>query len=154
MFANPHALPDPDRDAQFYEGVQQRRVFAFLIDLVVILLIDVAIWIVLGLVGIVTFGLGWLLIVPAVLASGFLYRWYMLANHSGTIGMMLTGIEIRRADGQRLDPATALAHTALFTVSLISVILMLISFAVALVTPRGQMLHDLLLGTVAINRPL
>ena len=36
-------LPDPVRDAQFYEGVPMRRLVAFLIDLAIILAIDVVV---------------------------------------------------------------------------------------------------------------
>ena len=146
-------LPDPERDAQFYDGVPARRVVAFLIDLVVVLALDAVIVAVLAVVGVVTLGLGWLLIGPAVLASGFLYRWAMLSAISATVGMVLTGIEIRGPEGRRLDQRQALLHTGAFYLTMLSVVVLLVSMIVSLASPRGQMLHDLLIGSAAINRP-
>lgn len=146
-------LPDPEIDPQFYAGVPARRVVAFVVDLVVILVIDAALLVLFAAIGVFTFGIGWVMALPALLVSGFLYRWLMLSAGSATVGMYLAGIEIRGPDGNRLTGGRAFVHTAAFHVSLLSVVLMLISFGTVLVTPRGQTLHDLLAGTAAINRP-
>jgi uncharacterized RDD family membrane protein YckC len=67
--------------------------------------------------------------------------------------MRLAAIEFRRFDGGPLDPLTAFLHTLGYTVSWAMVLPQLASIACMLVTPRGQGLSDLVLGTVAINRP-
>ena len=46
-----------------------------------------------------------------------------LAGGSATWGMRFTGIELRRGDGTRFDFATALLHTALYTVCISVVVL-------------------------------
>lgn len=146
-------LPDPEHDAQFYDGVPGRRAAAFLIDTVLLLIADLAIWVVLGILGVLTFGLGWVLIAPAILITGFLYRWGFLAHWSATPGMYITGLQIRGPDGRRLNGVQAFVHTFGFYVTLISIILLLISAGFSLANPRGRMFHDLLIGSTAINRP-
>jgi hypothetical protein len=64
-------LPDPEHDAQYYEGVPARRLAAWVIDLFVILLAGVPIALVFG---IATFGIGFALFPFVVATVGFLYR--------------------------------------------------------------------------------
>lgn len=147
------AIPDPERDRQFYEGVPLRRVAAFLIDGVIILVILGAISVVGVLLGILTFGLALPLVSLLLLSAGFIYRWLLLARYSATIGMVVTGIELRRADGGPADPMTALVHTGGLYVSLAMVLLLLASAVTMFVTPYQRTLHDMILGAVVINRP-
>lgn len=143
MFAN--ALPDPEFQAEFYEGVALKRGLAWVVDTI--------------LTGILT-----ALIVPftAFTALFFLpflylmvnvtYRWITLSGGSATLGMRLTSIEFRRADGRLLDGGTALLHTLGYAVSMAFVLPQVISVAMMMLGPRGQGLTDTVLGTVAINR--
>eukprot|EP01037_Dinobryon_pediforme_P039006 gene39006-47344_t len=50
--------------ASAFEGVRTRRIFALLIDLIVVTCLWLVIVTALGILGIVTFGLAWMLIPP------------------------------------------------------------------------------------------
>lgn len=144
-------LPDPDLDPQFYDGVPRRRLFAWCVDFVVILLIGVP---VATMFGILTLGIGFLAF-PFLLASvDFLYRVATISSGSATWGMRIMGIELRRADGARFDFMTALAHTALYTISFAFLISQLVSCVAMIGTRYGQGLPDIVLRTTAINRPV
>lgn len=146
-------VPDPVHDSQFYQGVPVRRFVAFCIDLVVI----IGLWCIVLLVGILisilTLGLATPLAVALFSATGFIYRWVMLVQRSATLGMILTGIEVRAASGSLLDPVTAFLHVAGFYVSVFLTPLLVIGWFVMASSPYRQLLHDLVLGTVVINRP-
>lgn len=147
------ATPHPDRHPEFYEGVLAKRLIAFGIDLVVTAAIAAALMVPVALVGIVL--IFPLLLLPVIwVATGFVYRWFTLASGSATWGMRLMALELRDRDGGRLDSGTALLHTAgtyasfgLPPVQLISVLAMILS-------PRGQGITDMVLGTTMLNRAL
>jgi len=144
------ALPDPISDGQFYEGVPLRRFTAFVIDFIIIT--------VLGLLGafivaLGTLGLGAPLMFLVFLLTGFLYRWLLLQHRSATIGMIMTGIEIRNAQGEKMDQSSAFLHTLGFIVTFSFTPLMLIGWFLMLSDPHKRLLHDMLLGSAAINRP-
>lgn len=146
-------VPDPVRDSQFYDGVPLRRFVAFCIDLGVI----VALWCVVLVIGlvltIITFGVGTPLAVLLFSLTGFLYRWIMLTERSATLGMILTGIEVRDATGNPLGPLVAFLHVGGFYVSVFLTPLLVIGWFLMATSPYRRLLHDLVLGTVVINRP-
>lgn len=146
-------LPDPVRDPQFYAGVPLRRFVAFLIDTVVILIIMVGVLLVGALVGLATFGLGWVLIVPAFALAGFVYRFTLIRERSATLGMMAVGIELRGPDGERFDGPMAAIHTLAYYTTVYLPVLMVCGMILMVFNPRRQLLHDLPLGTAMINRP-
>jgi uncharacterized RDD family membrane protein YckC len=146
-------VPDPVHDSQFYDGVPTRRLVAFCIDLVVILGLWCVVLVVGLLVSILTLGLGTPLAAAVFAATGFLYRWVMLAERSATIGMLMTGIEVRDAGGRRLNPVVAFLHVAGFYVSVFITPLIVIGWFLMASSPYRRLLHDLVLGTVVINRP-
>ncbi|MEO0821881.1 MAG: RDD family protein [Pseudomonadota bacterium] len=146
--------PDPIADQQFYAGVAARRLAAFAIDLAVVAVIMGGL-ISLGFVlGFLTFGIGLIVIIPALAIAGFVYRYTLITERSATLGMMAMGIELRDGAGQRLDGMTAALHTLAFTAMLHIPFALLASLVFSLINPRGQLLHDVLFGTVMINRPL
>jgi uncharacterized RDD family membrane protein YckC len=143
-------LPDPDRDRQFYDGVPARRLAAWVIDLMLILLIAVPVAIAFG---IATFGLGFALFPFVIATVGFLYRVATISQGSATWGMRLMGIELRRHDGTRFDGLTALLHTTIYTIALWTVVLQVLSCGTILFSRYRQGLNDIILRTTAINRP-
>lgn len=143
-------LPDPVRDAQFYDGVPTRRFAAWLIDLVVILIVGVPVAIVFG---VATIGIGFALFPFIVATVGFLYRTATIAGGSATWGMRVMGIELRRHDGSRFDATTAVLHTMIYTLALWTVVLQLLSCLTILFSAHRQGLNDIILRTTAINRP-
>jgi uncharacterized RDD family membrane protein YckC len=142
-----HALPDPDRDPAFYDGVNPRRALAWLIDVVLIALISALI------VPFTAFAA--LFFFPfLMLVAGFLYRWATLAAGSATWGMRMMAIELRERDGGRLSGGTAFWHTLGYSLSVAVFPAQLISCLLMLLLGRGQGLTDALLGTAMINRML
>lgn len=146
-------IPDPDRDRQFYEGVPMRRLFAFAIDTVVILLL----WVVVVILGFIftflTAGLAGPVAFLMITGTGLFYRWLMLAQRSATLGMILTGIEVRDATGEKVSPGLGLLHTLGYLVTLYFFPLMIIGWILMATSPHRRLLHDLICGTVVINRP-
>lgn len=138
-------LPDPSRQPEFYASVPSKRFFAWIVDLVVILLL-----VLLALP--FTAFLGVFFLPLMYLVFGFAYRVVTLANGSATLGMRLMSIEMRQNDGQRFDLATAFWHTFGYTVSISFILVQVVSVVLMLTTARGQGLSDHLLGTTALNR--
>jgi uncharacterized RDD family membrane protein YckC len=149
-FGQMDGLPDPERDAQYYEGVPARRLAAWVIDLFVILLAGLPIAL---FFGIATFGLGFALFPFVVASVGFLYRVATIAGGSATWGMRVMGIELRRHDGTRFDLSTAFLHTAIYSIAFWTVVLQIVSCVTILVSRYHQGLQDIILRTTAINRP-
>ena len=138
-------LPDPLVEAEFYEGVPAKRLFAWFVDVVLIALLTAVA---------VPFTLFTALFYLPFLyfLIGFLYRWVTLSRGSATPGMRFAAIELRGADGGRLDTGTALLHTAGYATSVAIFPAQLVSIALMLLTQRRQGLTDLVLGTAAIRR--
>ena len=142
----PNALPDPEMHAEFYEGVPTKRLLAWLIDTLVILLLT-ALVVLLSL-------FTTLLILPLVaLVVSFVYRTVSLARKSATPGMRIMGITMLTHEGKPFDLATATLHTLGYTISISTVLIQVASIVLMLGSARGQGLSDHLLGTVAINKP-
>jgi uncharacterized RDD family membrane protein YckC len=141
---------DPVAHPERYEGVRTRRIFAFLIDAAVILFLMVVAYIVIAVVGIFTLGLLWLLLPAVWPVVAILYSVLTLGGpYSATPGMRFMGIEIRTVGGAKVEYGIALLHPILFWVSV--AILTPLILLVALFTERKQLLHDLVLGTVAVR---
>ena len=139
-------LPDPQLDSQFYAGVPFKRLLAWLVDLTAVVAISFALII-------ASLGLLALFAVPVSFLVNFTYRFLTINNRSATWGMRLIGIELRNKEGNHLSTSEAAFHTALFVVLFMSVLGIFASMLAMLVTDRGRGIHDLILGTTAINRP-
>lgn len=137
--------PDPDIQPQFYEGIPTKRLLAWLIDTVVIVLICLLIVPFTAFTGLFFFPF-------LMLCVGFIYRVGTLASGSATWGMRLMSMEIRTQDDRPLDGSMALLHTLGYSVSVAMAPLQLISIVLMVISARKQGLTDLVLGTVALNR--
>ncbi|MFN3614594.1 MAG: RDD family protein [Rubrimonas sp.] len=143
-------LPDPVRDARFYDGVPGRRLFAFVVDTAAIVALTLLATLVFG---VLSLGVGLLLFAPIGVAVTFAYRAAAIAQWSATPGMALVGIELRRADGARFGPLEAVIHTALFMLAFFMAAPQILSIVMMAMGRPGRGLHDLVLGSTAINRP-
>ena len=143
---HPAGLPDPDYDHAFYDGVPAKRLFAWMIDVMVIALVSL----VLGLMTLTVLLLVWPIL---YLTVSFLYRSATIGTGSATLGMRLMNIELRNGLGQRLSPGEAMIHTGLYLFLSASLILQLISIVLIAASRRHQGLHDHILGSAAINSP-
>ncbi|MBI6629992.1 RDD family protein [Pontibaca salina] len=138
-------LPDPDFQPQFYDGVPGKRLLAWIIDTILILLFCVITVILTAFVG----AFVWPILVVSI---SFVYRTLTLASGSATWGMRFAGVEIRAADGAELDLLQAALHTLGYMISMALPIVQIVSIILMLTGARKQGLTDLVLGTVALNR--
>ncbi|MGC1505975.1 MAG: RDD family protein [Sulfitobacter sp.] len=137
--------PDPDTQPQFYTGVPTKRLVAWILDTILIVLIGVIILPFTAFTGLFFFPF-------LMLVVGFFYRIATLASGSATWGMRLMSVEIRQGDDRPLDGATAFLHTLGYSLSFAMPVLQLISIVLMLTSARRQGLTDMVLGTVALNK--
>jgi uncharacterized RDD family membrane protein YckC len=148
----PHAF-DPLLQPELFRGVLTRRVFAFLIDLVLLSIPVILAVIFIAVFGVVTLGLGWALfwlVSPASVIWALIYYGASLGGpHSATVGMRVMDLELRTWYGAPCYFVLGAMHAVLFWVS-VSVLSPLI-LLVGLFNGRRRLLHDVILGTVVIN---
>ena len=149
---NGAAMPDPAVQPAFYEGVLWRRVAAYVIDVVCIGLLMVVAWVPFAMLTLLSFGL---LHTPLWFLFGLIPLAYHTLLVSGpraaTLGMRCFDLELRAAGGARPVFLQALAHAALFylTVGVTCSLILL----VALFNRRKRTLHDMATGLVMVRRP-
>ncbi|WP_142779028.1 RDD family protein [Agrobacterium sp. T29] len=142
-----YAAPD---DWRAYSGVLSRRVFAFLIDYAIVLLLCIPAAVIVFFLGVITFGLGWFLFPALFVIVAVLYFGMTLGGPSqATPGMRAMGIAMARMDGRRIDFLLSTVHIVLFWI-INSVLTPLILLA-GLFTERSRLAHDFLLGTVIVR---
>ena len=148
----PHAY-DPVANPELFEGVVARRVVAFLIDFLILSIPVVFVSMFIFVVGIVTFGLGFLfygLLWPAMVIWALAYYGLTLGGPaSATIGMRAMDIEMRTWYGSPAYFVLGAVHAVVFwvTVSMLTPFVLL----VCLFNERRRCLHDMLVGTIVIN---
>jgi uncharacterized RDD family membrane protein YckC len=148
----PHAY-DPAANPELFEGVVARRVVAFLIDFLILSIPVVFVSMFIFVVGIVTFGLGFLfyaLLWPAMVIWAIAYYGLTLGSPaSATIGMRAMDIEMRTWYGAPAYFVLGAVHAVVFwvTVSMLTPFVLL----VCLFNERRRCLHDMLVGTIVIN---
>ncbi|SHL89719.1 Uncharacterized membrane protein YckC, RDD family [Bradyrhizobium lablabi] len=148
----PHAF-DPWTQPELFRGVLTRRVFAFLIDLVVLSIPVIFAYLFIAVFGLITLGLGWLLfwlVWPASVVWAVIYYGTSLGGpHSATLGMRVMDLELRTWYGAPGYFVLGAMHAVLFwiSVSMLSPLVLL----VGLFNGRRRLLHDIVLGTVVIN---
>jgi uncharacterized RDD family membrane protein YckC len=148
----PHAF-DPIAEPELFRGVLTRRIFAFLIDVVIISVPVVLGYLFIAVFGLITLGLGWLLFWlawPAAVVWAIVYYGASIGGaHSATLGMRAMDLELRTWYGAPGYFVLGAMHAVLFWVS----ISFLTPFVllVGLFDSRRRLLHDFVLGTVVIN---
>jgi uncharacterized RDD family membrane protein YckC len=148
----PHAF-DPYLEPELFRGVPTRRVFAFLIDLIVLSVPVILGYAFIAVFGLITLGLGWVLFWlawPASVIWAIVYYGASLGGpHSATLGMRVMDLELRTFYGAPGYFVLGAMHEVLFWVSIsfLSPLVLL----VGLFNGRRRLLHDIVLGTVVIN---
>jgi uncharacterized RDD family membrane protein YckC len=144
---------DPWLQPELFRGVLTRRVFAFLIDLVVLSIPVILAYIFIAVFGLITLGLGWVLFwlaYPASVIWALVYYGASLGGvHSATLGMRVMDLQLRTWTGAPGYFVLGAAHALLFWVS-VSFFTPLV-LLVGLFNGRRRLLHDIILGTVVIN---
>lgn len=134
-------------DVSAYDGVRTRRVFAFFLDYLIVGLLLIPFAILVALLGLLTFGLGWMLFGILGPAVALVYVWNTLGGRNqATVGMRMMAIRLDRLDGRPVDGLLAVVHSVLFWAG--NVVLTPLILLVSLFADRKRTLHDLLLGTV------
>lgn len=144
------APPDPLSHTDLYDGLLWRRVAAYLVDLVVMALLGAAVWLVLGFLGVLTFGLLLPLLGPALALLPLAYHGVLVGGpRSATLGMRLLDLEVRSFTGERPSVLQAVLAAALFyvTIGLTGSLILL----VALLNTRHRTVHDFFSGTVVVR---
>ncbi|UXT21954.1 RDD family protein [Agrobacterium tumefaciens] len=142
-----YAAPD---DWRAYSGVLSRRIFAFLIDYAIVLLLCIPAAVIVFFLGVITLGLGFFLYPALFVIVAVLYFGMTLGGPSqATPGMRAMGIAMARMDGRRIDFLLSTVHIVLFWV-INSVLTPLILLA-GLFTERSRLVHDFLLGTAIVR---
>lgn len=148
----PHAF-DPWAEPELFRGVLTRRVFAFLIDLIVLSIPVILAVMFIAVFGLVTLGLGWALfwlVSPATVIWAVIYYGASLGGpHSATLGMRVMDLELRTWHGAPGYFVLGAMHAVLFwlSISFLSPLVLL----VGVFNSRRRLLHDVVLGTVIIN---
>jgi uncharacterized RDD family membrane protein YckC len=127
------------------DGVRTRRVLAFILDYALV----IAIWFVTMMVlGLATLGIAFFVLPPLGVVIALLYIGLTLSGEQqATWGMRFFSIRLNRLDGAPIDFWAAILHAILFWAC--NTFLTPFVLLVSLFTARKQLLHDLLLGTVA-----
>ncbi len=143
-------LYDPSVEPDLYDGILAKRVVAFFIDAILVVALMIPASLMVFLLGFITLGLAWLVFPVLFALVGLAYIALTLGGPgSSTIGMRLAGVELRTWSGHRMFPLLAIMHALAFwfSIGLLTPLVLL----VGLLTYRKQLLHDLLLGVVALN---
>jgi uncharacterized RDD family membrane protein YckC len=148
----PHAF-DPYLEPELFRGVLTRRVFAFVIDVIILSVPVILAVLFIAVFGLVTLGLGWALfwlVSPASVIWALVYYGATLGGpHSATIGMRVMDLELRTWYGAPGYFLLGAMHAVLFWIS-ISVLSPFV-LLVGLFNGRRRLLQDFALGTVVIN---
>ncbi|WP_371223880.1 RDD family protein [Roseovarius sp. 2305UL8-3] len=138
-------IPDPDTQPEFYADIPLKRLLAWVVDTVLVIMICLIIVPFTAFTGLFFFPL-------LMLMVGFAYRVLTISQGSATPGMRLFAIEFRTLNGERFSGAMAFMHTLVFSLCCAALPVQLLSAFLIASTERSQGLHDFFLGTVALNR--
>ena len=97
-------IPDPQFQPEFYADVPTKRLMAWVVDTVLVLVLCLLVLPFTAFTGIFFFPL-------LFLTLSFAYRVVTIARGSATWGMRLTSIEFRTVQGDRFDLQMAFLHT-------------------------------------------
>jgi uncharacterized RDD family membrane protein YckC len=145
------SLPDPATAPELFEGILTRRALAYLIDLALLIAICGVILLVGFIAGFFTFGVGWISLPIAIPVAVLGYYVLTLGSRMrATVGMQLMDIVLTPTRGAPLDGWKILIHPLVFWITVW--VAWPISLVVALLTPRREMVQDLIAGTLMVRR--
>ena len=144
-------LPNPNDAPELFDSVLTRRVTAFVIDCLIMGVLLLVVSLVAGIAGFFTFFISWLLL-PVILGVVFVaYYAVTLGSPSrATLGMRAMDLVMTPTRNTRLDGWLAILHVILFWIT--TAVLTPFILLLALFTPRRQLLHDIIAGTLVVRR--
>jgi len=143
------ARPDPFAEAAYIDEVLLKRALAFAIDGVLVMLVCFAAWFVFGVISIMSLGLLSLPLSATLVAVAYFSLLTGTGRHA-TPGMAALGLELRSAEGGFPVPLQAVLRVVLHWGSVW--LLTPLVLVVALFDSKRRLLHDLLSGTLVVNR--
>ncbi len=133
------------------ETILLRRIYAYLFDIALLGALGTVAVFVMGILGLMSFGLLWIGIVPLLL---LLVLGYDTVSCSGkqqaTAGMQLMGLQMQSKDGGAVTLAQAFMQSAGFYVSVAFTSFLILG--VALLNAERRCLHDFISGIKFIRR--
>ncbi|WP_337266542.1 RDD family protein [Oryzifoliimicrobium ureilyticus] len=143
MSINSNTLHGVPQDWRAYSGTLSRRVFAFMIDYLMLSVICV-------LLSIATIGIGFFFYPTLfILVAGLYFGLTIGGPRQASLGMRAMGIAVIRVDGKSLDFLTAIVHMAIFWI--LNAVLTPFIVLAGLFIERNRLVHDLLTGTAVIR---
>jgi uncharacterized RDD family membrane protein YckC len=156
--SNPSSYRQPpvtvldERPLQDTRGVLGSRLFAWIGDVIVLFFLTWIVLVLLGILGIVTFGLTWLLMGGATVAVALGYAAITIGGRrQATLGMRMAGLRVETASGGRPDALAAAVHALFFYVAAGTVGLWFLDIACGLVREDRRLGHDILTGLVVVR---
>jgi uncharacterized RDD family membrane protein YckC len=131
------------------DGVRRKRILAFLIDFTILIVLWLIACAIIGVLGVLTLGLAWLLYGAVFPIVAVLYSGMSISNRSATPGMRAAGLIFRMETGERPGFLQGAVHVILFYVSVtfLTPFILLVSFFNA----RKRLLHDMVIGATVEN---
>ena len=142
--------PQPESDWLLTRGVLARRFFALLADLMVLGMLCWSLAIFITLLGILTFGIGFLAFHILYWLPLFYYT-LLVGNGGATPGQMLFGLRVRQEGN--LAPPTLSQGLVWSLLLWLSLALACVPFLLAFTNSRHRAAHDLLSGLVVVRTP-
>lgn len=150
--ARPHAY-DPAVHPEYFEGVLARRIFAFFIDALIILVPMAVVALFMLIFTVITLGLGavvFALLAPLTVLWAIAYVGITLgSSYSATYGMRAMGIQMRTWYGAPMYFLLGAVHAVCFW--LINSLLTPLVLLVTLFNDRRRTLHDFITGAIVVN---
>lgn len=132
-------------------GVLASRLFAYLVDAAVIFVLTLLLGWIIAFLGVVTFGLAWLLF-PLLAGTGVIYSAITVGGEAqATIGMRWLGLRVVGQDGARVDWLIAAVHAIFFYIAIGTFILFVVDIFTGLVRSDRRLLHDVLAGLTVVR---
>lgn len=150
-YASP-ITPLDERPRQNVSGVLGSRLFAWIGDIIILFILGWLVILLLGILGVVTFGATWLLIPAATVLTALGYAAITIGGpRRSTLGMRMAGLKVETVNGGRPDGLAAAVHALLFYVAAGTVALWLIDIALGFLREDKRLGHDILTGLVVVR---
>lgn len=131
------------------DNVRRKRMIAFLIDFTLVTILWLIACVVIGVLGVVTLGLAWLLFGAVFPVIAVLYSGMAISGRGATPGMRAVGLAFRLETGEKPGFLQGAIHVILFYVSV--TFLTPFILLVSLFNSRKRLLHDMLIGATVEN---
>lgn len=134
------------------DGALSRRLFAYLIDLLMIGLLSGILSIVIGILGILTFGFGWMLFGLLPLTAIVYNAMTIGGPNQATIGMRVMDLKVvDAATGGPVGMLVAAVHALLFYLAVGTFVIWAVDIMIGLVRDDRRIGHDILTGVVVVR---